>query len=35
MPKREDLMSLNTISKDKDLVRVRTAVALPRNRGVS
>lgn len=35
MPKKEDLMSLNTISKEKDLFRVKTANALPRNRTIS
>ena len=35
MPNRADLMSLDTISKDKDLFRVKTAVSLPRNRQVS
>ena len=33
--KREDLMSLNSISKDKDLVRVKTAVVSQRLRSTS
>ena len=34
-PKRDDLMSLNTISKDKDLCRVKTANYNPRVRSTS
>jgi hypothetical protein len=32
MPNRDDLMSLDTISKEKDLLRVKTAGAQKRNR---
>ncbi len=35
MPNRNDLMSLNTLTKDKDLVRVKTAGALTKNRSTS
>ncbi len=35
MPKREDLMSLSTITKEKDLFRNKTAVGFTRARGTS
>jgi len=35
MPKREDLMSLNTINPDKDLARAKTAAATMRMRSTS
>ena len=35
MPNRNDLMSLSTISKEKDLFRVKTTASLPRQRTIS